>query len=157
MGVIFITYTTTRCTEGPVEKNFLAAVREDFVQWIPDLPLLNGHEQWPCGRFFSLWIRMSPITYLCMLGAARFPYNYLLSGILMWAHVSAFLSVMSGINFFHPFSDVILHKCIALKCLEFFFFGKIVGSYATDFEGIVTRAQRQMIRWYNLTNLLKIL
>lgn len=65
---------------------------------------------------------------------------------------------MSGNNFFHPFSAVILHRYIALICLEKskFFFGKIAGSYATDFEGVATRAERQMIRWYNLTNLLKI-
>lgn len=127
-----ITCTFTRCTDESIDKNCLGAVKGDFVQWIPDLPLLNGHGQWSCWSFFPLWIRMSPITYLCMLEAASFPYNYLLSDILMWTHVSAFLQSCEEI-FFPPFSAVILHKCIALKCLELFFFRKISGSFETDF------------------------
>lgn len=155
MWGIFITCTTIRCTEGPADK-CQGALKGDFIQWIPDLPLLNGHEQWPRGRFFSLWIRISPNPYLCMLGAGRFPYNSLLSGILMWACVSAFHPVMSENNVFILF-QLLLCINVALKSLEFFFLGKIAGSYVRDFEGIANRAQRQMTRWWNLTNLLKIL
>lgn len=125
MWGIFITCTTIRCTEGPADK-CRGALKGDFIQWIPDLPLLNGHEQWPRGRFFSLWIRISPNPYLCMLGAGRFPYNSLLSGILMWACVSAFHPVMSENNVFILFQLLLCINVQPLKVLNSFFLEKLL-------------------------------